>query len=134
MALDPRFSQARRHEMLDAIAPNFNSGLVRIYDGSKPATADTAVSSQTLLAELTMNASAFGAASSGTITAAAITADSSANATGTASWFRVVESDGTTIICDGTVGTSTSDMVINTTSIVSGATVSIASYTISMAA
>ena len=115
----------------NAIVDLADTGYVRIYDGSQPANANTAVSTQTLLAELRFGATAFGAASAGTATANAITADSSANATGTASWFRVLKSDGTSVLWDGTVGldSGTFDLELNTVSIVSGATVTITAMT-----
>lgn len=132
MALNVNFPAALRNTMLDAISTRAGtSALLRIYDGSQPATADTAVSSQTLLAELTCNASAFApAASSGVLTANAITTDSSANATGTAAWFRLVASNGTTVVMDGTVGTSGCDLNITTTSIVSGSPVAVSSFVV----
>jgi hypothetical protein len=60
----------------------------------------------------------------------AIAADASANATGTATWFRIVQSDGSTHVMDGSVDTSGADLNLNTTSIVAGANVSISSATI----
>jgi hypothetical protein len=107
-----------------------NSGYIRIYDGTRPASPATAVSTQTLLAELTCNATFAAGASSGVLTLNSITQDSSANATGTASWFRMFKSDGTTVVMDGDVGTSGSDLNLNTTSIVSGGPVSITSFVI----
>jgi hypothetical protein len=59
----------------------------------------------------------------------AITADASANATGTATWFRCVDSTGTCCV-DGNVGTSGSDLNLNSTSINSGVQVSVTSFTI----
>lgn len=115
---------------MDAIGPLFNSGKLRIYDGSKPSDPDTAVGAQTLLAELTFGATAFGASSAGVITANAITDDSSANASGTAAWYRCVKSDGTTPLIDGTVGTSGSDLNLNSVTIGAGATVSCTAFTI----
>lgn len=123
---------ARRNEMLDALTNNCNSGKLRIYSGSVPATADAALSGNTLLAELTMNATAFGAASGGVLTANAITQDSSADATGTASFFRIYESDGTTVVLQGTVGTSGTDMIVATTSFVAAAIVTVSSLTITL--
>jgi hypothetical protein len=121
------YSVAVRNAMLDEITAAVGaSGLLRIYDGSRPATGGTAT---TLLAELTLNATFAAAASSGVLTLNAITSDSSANATGTATWFRIVTSGGTHVI-DGNVGTSGSDLNLSTTSIVSGASVSITSFTI----
>jgi hypothetical protein len=117
-----------RNAQLDAITTFAgNSGFIRIYDGTRPSTGGTAT---TLLAELTCNATFAGSASSAVLTLNAITQDSSANATGTATWFRLVKSDGTTHVMDGNVGTSGSDLNLNTTSIVSGAAVSITSFTI----
>lgn len=133
MALDPSITTTVANNMLDAgIGNDADSGLLRIYAGSVPADANAALGGATLLAELTMNAAAFPAASSATLTAAAITADSSANATGTATFFRLYKADGTTVLLQGTAGTSTTDMILNTTSIVSGANVSVSSFTITM--
>lgn len=86
----------------------------------------------TLLAELVCNATAFaGAAVSGVLTLNAITSDTSANATGTAAIARIYKSDGTTMVIEGlTVGTSGTDIVLNTTAIQSGGEVAITSATI----
>ena len=117
-----------RDAMLDAITTHAgNAALLRIYDGSRPATAGTAT---TLLAELTCGTPFAAAAVNGVLTLGAITQDSSANATGTATWFRIVKSDGTTFVMDGSVGTSGSDLNLTTTSIVSGQPVSVSSFVI----
>ena len=117
-----------RNAMLDAITTFAGgSALLRIYDGSRPATGGAAT---TLLAELTCNATFAPGASGGVLTLNAITQDSSANATGTATWFRLVKSDGTTHVFDGNVGTSGSDLNLNSTSITSGSAVSVTSATI----
>jgi hypothetical protein len=119
---------ALRNAALDAIDDAANAGagaaLLRIYDGTRPASGGTAT---TLLAELTASDPMFGAASSGVLTASAITDDSSANATGTATWFRVVDSDSNWVI-DGDVGTSGSDMNLNSTSISILQNVSVTSF------
>lgn len=105
-----------------------NSGKLRIYDGAQPATPDTAISGQNLLAELTFGATAFGAPSNGLATANAITA-ATAGATGTAAWFRAVKSDGSTAVFDGSVGTSGCDCNISSVAIQSGGNVSVTSMT-----
>jgi hypothetical protein len=66
-----------------------------------------------------------------TATANTIGSDSSAAYTGTASWFRCYKSDGVTGVLDGSVGTSGSDLNLNTTSIISGAVVAVTSFTVS---
>jgi len=114
----------------DALAPQFNTGYLRIYDGAQPTNADTAVGAQVLLAELRFNATAFPAAVAGLLTANAITGDAAANATGTAAWFRCLQSNGTSVIMDGTVGTATSDLVLDSTAIQINADVNVTSYTI----
>lgn len=132
MASNLQESTTTQNAMVDALTALANSGYIRIYDSTgtgQPANANTAVTTQVLLAELRFGATAFGASSSGTATANAITADSSANNTGTATWFRVLKSDGTTVLWDGSAGTSGCDLNLNTTSIVAGATVSITSMT-----
>lgn len=119
---------ATRNAMLDAITTSAGaSALLRIYNGSRPATAGSAT---TLLAELTCNATFAPAAASGVLTLNAITQDSSANATGTASWFRIVKSDGTTFVMDGDVGTSGSDLNLTSTAIVITQPVSVTSFVI----
>ncbi len=118
-----------RNAALDAQSPLANTGYLRIYSGAKPATPETAVSG-TLLATLRLNATAFGAASGGVITANAITADTNAAASGTAGYFRILKSDGTSALFDGTVGTSGADLNLNSVAISAGATVSVTSLTI----
>ena len=132
MALNPQLTNAAASAAADAVVDRIDAGagpgLLRIYDGTQPATADTAIGAQVLLAELTFSDPAFGAASNGVATASAITADASANASGTASWFRVVDSNGLTVF-DGTVGTSGADINLNTVAIVASAEVAVTALT-----
>jgi hypothetical protein len=130
MALNPKFTNLAVNTKVDAQAALLNSGILRIYDGTQPATADTAIGAQVLLAELTFNATAFGAGSAGVATANAITQDSSANATGTATWFRAFQSNGTTAVLDGSVGTSDANLVLNSVAISAGAAVSCTAFTL----
>lgn len=116
---------------LTTFAAQVNSGYLRIYDGTKPATGDTAIGAQTLLAELTFGNPAFGAPSGGTATANAITSDASANASGTATWFRAFKSDGTTAVFDGTAGATGCDVNLATDVIGAGAIVAVTDLTIS---
>lgn len=130
MATNPKFSNLTVNGEADFIGVAADSGYVRIYDGTQPADADTAVTTQTLLAELRFGADAFPAAVAGLLTANAITSDASANATGTASWARILKSDGTSTLFDGTVGTAAANVVINSTAISVGAVVSCSSLTL----
>lgn len=104
------------------------SAKLRIYSGTRPANVATAVSG-TLLAELICNATAFGSVSSGVLTAGAIASTTGA-ATGTATWFRLFKSDGTTACVDGDVGTSGADLNLVNTSIAASQPVSVSSFAI----
>jgi hypothetical protein len=131
MATNLKMADAGVNAEGDALATALNNGYIRIYDSTgtgQPATADTAVSTQILLAELRFGATAFGSSAAGVITANSITPDSDANNTGTATWFRCLKSDGTTPVMDGNVGTSASNLVIASTSIVQHATVTVDSF------
>lgn len=127
MALNLNLSNAAANAEANALAALLNTGYLRIYDGTQPATADTAITTQTLLAELRFGATAFGSASAGVITANSITS-ATATATSTATWARCFESDGTTTVMDFSVGTSTANLILTTTSIVSGSTVAVSSF------
>lgn len=132
MALNPKITNAAASAAADAVVDLADAGAaaakLRIYDGTQPTTADTALGAQVLLAELTMSDPAFGAASNGVATASAITTDASANATGTATWGTIVDSNNNRIM-DFSVGTASADLILNTTSIVSGASVAVTAFT-----
>ena len=113
--------------MADALAAQANNGYIRIYGDTQPATADTAVGAQTLIAGLRFPASAFGGAVAGVITAGTIT-PVNASDSDTATWYRVLKSDGTTPLWDGSVGTADADMILNAVVIGSGALVTISSF------
>jgi hypothetical protein len=133
MALNPKAAVARRNAGLDAAWDALNGGKLRIYDGTQPTDADTALGAQVLLADLALNATAFAAASAGSKAANSITQDSSADATGTATWGSLLTS-GNTRLLDYSVGTATVNLTLNSAAISSGAAVSVSSFTISQAA
>lgn len=111
---------------------------LRIYSSTVPTDADTALGAQVLLAELTMSNPAFGSAADlnpgARATASAITDDSSADATGTATFFRIVKGGGSTCVIQGSV-TATGgggQLELNTVSLVAGALVQVTSCTVTM--
>jgi hypothetical protein len=109
--------------VVDLIDAGSGAGTLRIYTASFA----------TLLATLTFSDPAFGNAATGVATASAITADSSADATGTAAVFRFYDSDSTEVL-SGTVGTSGADINFNTVSWTSGDNISVTSLTVTMPA
>ena len=115
-----------RNAMLDQITSAIgNAGLLRIYDGTRPATGGAAT---TLIAQLTGGTPWAAAAGSAQVTANSITG-ANASASSTATWFRWTTSAGVAVM-DGNVGTSGSDLNLTTTVVVSGQPVSVASFVI----
>ena len=111
----------------DAGLALLNAGFIKIFTTPQPANANTAITTQTLLATLTFSATAFGVNSAGISTANAIGSDTDAAATGTAVWARCFKSDGTTAVFDMSVGVTGADLNLASVSIVQHATVSLTS-------
>jgi hypothetical protein len=117
--------------MCDALVDLLDGGTIQIRSGTRPTSANDAVTGS-LLATVTLPNPAFGAASNGVATMndpAAVTA----SAAGTASWFRALSSGGATVM-DGSV-TATGgggDLTLATTSLSSGLTVDITGGTVTM--
>jgi hypothetical protein len=131
-----RIAAAARNAMLDALVARMNLGsgaaTLKIYSGAQPANGDAAESG-TLLATLTFSDPAAPGASAGVITFDAITEDSSADASNTATWARVEDSDGNNVF-DGDVNSAGALINLNTTSVVAGGPVRINSFTITLPA
>ena len=139
MANDFVITNAVAQAMLNTFVTQVDAGtaaVINIYSGTPPTDADAALSGNTLLAQLTMSGTSFPAATDlapgARVTANAITADSSADATGTASFFRILTQNAGTVCAQGTVGTTASDLVLNTTAITAGSTVSITAATVTL--
>jgi hypothetical protein len=127
-----RIPNASRNAAVDAVTALADGGTIEVRTGSQPATAsDTATG--TLLVTFTLAATAYGAGASGVATLAGTPISGTATATGTAGWFRVKGSGGSTVL-DGAVGTSGAELNLSTTSITSGGTVQITSGTLTMPA
>lgn len=107
------------------------AGHIEIRTGAQPASVATAASG-TLLGTLTLSDPAFGAAANGSASANAITGDTSADATGTAGWFRAYDSNNVAII-DGSI-TATGgggDLELDNVNIVATGTINVTSWTVS---
>ena len=128
-------SVAQRNLALDAaLSPACDLGYLQIYSGTIPTNADTALSGNALLASLRFGATSFGSASAGAKAANAVTAAASAAATGTATFFRALKSDGTTVVFQGSVGTSGAELNLNTVAIVAGSQVQCSSLSVTFPA
>jgi hypothetical protein len=125
-----QFSTAVRNAMLDAIETAIGTtAVLKIKTGSAPATCATA-DSGTVLASITLASDWASAASSGTKSLSSLpVTDASADATGTAAHFRLYASDGTTCHCQGTVGTSATDLIVDSVSFTAAQAFNITSWT-----
>lgn len=123
--------QAMGDAAVDLIDAGAGAGTIQIRSGTRPVTADAAATG-TLLATLTFSDPAFGATTTGGVaTASAITSDTDADNTGTATWARVLDSDSNTIM-DLSVGTSGTEITLDSVAIVAGGTVSLTSLTVTI--
>ena len=126
MVLSQNIADAAASAAADAVTALLVDGYLRIYDGTEPADADTApTAGEHLLAELRFGNPAYEGAVAGVAAALAITPDSDANATGTATWFRALQSNGTTAVFDGSVGTLDCNLNLNSAAIQIHAAVSV---------
>lgn len=127
-------SESIRNARLDLITAALDAGtgagMLQFFTGPRPATG-TATTSQTLLGTVTFASPAAPAAVSGVLTFSAMTQDNSADADGTAVWARATDTEGN-FVADFSVGGNASgeDIELNTTTIVTGGPISIASGTI----
>ena len=139
MAANPMISPAAAIAGLDAITALFNSYYINIYTGSIPANCG-ASEAGTQLAAPKFGATAFispavdgGSTGIMTATANAIASDTNADNSGIAGHFRCSSTDGGgTVVAQGTCGTSSADMILNTTTITSGDTVAVPSFLITL--
>lgn len=116
---------ARADQITAALDAGAGAALLRLYDGTQPATGGTAT---TLLSENTCSSPAAPSASGGVLTLSAIAA-AVASATGTGTWGRFVDSTGA-VVCDMNAGTTAAAIILSTASITSGANVTVSSAAI----
>lgn len=128
-----QLSVAVRNARLDAIESTIGtSAIMRIRTGAAPANC-AAADSGTVVATLNLPSDWMAAASSGTKAMSGTWQDTSADATGTAAHFRIYDSAGTTCHMQGTVGTSGTDLIVDSTSFTSGQSFSITAFTLTAA-
>jgi hypothetical protein len=105
-----------RNAQLDAITTFAgNAALLRIYNGTRPATGGAAT---TLLGTFTLGSPLAAGAVAGVLSPT-LPADTTGAAAGTATWFRIVKADGTTHV-----------LILNTTTVSVGVALAITAFTI----
>lgn len=127
-----QYSVAVNNARLDAVESTAGAtALLRIYTGSAPANC-AAAATGTLLATITLPSDWMAAASSASKVKAG-TWSVAASAAGTAGYFRILDNAGTNTHVQGTCGTSGTDMILDNTSIASGQTVTVNTFTLNAA-
>ena len=121
MASNLILAEAMVNAEADALNALFNGAKLQVHDGAQPATANTAVTTQTKGVEWVLPNPCWAAAVDGTLVANAIADVTAVAAIDPATWFRVVTSGGTPIM-DGSVGTSGCDLNLDSVTIVFGVT------------
>lgn len=128
-----QLSTESRNDMVNAATTLTDGGSIVIYDGVPPGVSQPVVG--TLLGTLTIGTPGFAAAANGTALANAITGDTAADATGTASYYRVLDSLGAALH-EGSISVTagTGDMRLVDTAIQIGEPIEVSSWTLTQPA
>jgi hypothetical protein len=130
MSYNTQLAHNASNAACNAVTALCNSGYLKVYTGSQPAAGDSTITG-TLLATINLPSAAFAGASNGTANLNA-TLPATAGNTGTAGYFVILKNDNSTPVLMGSVGTASCNLNLGSTSISSGAQVSITSYTFSI--
>lgn len=106
-----------------------NAAKLEIYSGTKPV--NTTGGEGTLLATFTMSSPLSPAPTTGVLNAT-LPADTTWTGNGTVGWARLNKADGSTAVIDLTCGTSGADVNLSSLTAVSGGTVSMTSFAITI--
>jgi hypothetical protein len=131
-----RLSTAVRNAQLAALTALIDAGSgpghVQVFTGTQPAGGPGASATGTMLLDIDFNDPSFAAPSSGSAVGDVTPEPASTGiTTGTAGWFRVLDSNDVAVI-DGSV--TAGELVLSTNSITSGLTVSVTALTLSQPA
>lgn len=124
-----RRATATRNAVADAEGDMLNSGTIQIRTNAQTTNVDDAPSGDALLGTLGFSATAFGAPSTGVVTANAITSDTNADASGTAGHARLLTS-APAIHSDASCGQGSGDFNFDNNVIVAGGTIAVSSLTL----
>lgn len=127
-----QYSVAVRNAQLDAVESTISTApILRIRTGSPPANC-AAARTGTVLASLTLPSDWMAAASSGSKAKAGTWSDASADASGTAEHWEIMDSGGTTCHAQGTVTVTGGggDLTLDDVTIEAGQTVTISTFTL----
>jgi len=123
--LSSTFANALLQHGGSAVSDQFGGGTLVVYSGSPPTGPNESLSGNTVLATFTFQpATAWSAPSAGVQTLDFVAQTVTATATGTGTFYRVLNSGGTALL-QGTVGASGADFNLSSVAITSGDNVAI---------
>lgn len=126
-----QYSVAVRNAQLDVFEATVGaSAVLKIRAGAIPVDC-AAADAGTVLATINLPPDWMAAASSGVKLKNGVWATTYADASGTASYFRIYASDGVTVHAQGAISLSGGDMTLNNVLIASGQIVTVTAFTIS---
>lgn len=132
LTIDEVSAQALAVEWLALLAAGAGDKTIEFYTGDMPLRPSVAVTTQVLLGTLVSDP-AVGTATDGVITFAAITADPTADASGTVTWARFYDGDGIARLdVDVTNAAGTGVIKVNTTTIAAGGPIQIISMVLTV--
>lgn len=110
----------RAQVILDAIDAGAGAGEIRIYSGTQPATGDALGGTNVLLGTIVLSDPA-GTIANGVLTFSPMSDDTSADADGTITWVRIVDSDGNFCVdMDAGISGSGATVVFTSVTVVTG--------------
>lgn len=133
MARSTRLSSLLVNGQAELLSKLLANGFIDIYDGTQPAEADDEISGQKLGVTLQFGNPAFLPAEKGAISANPIRSGVATNELKKATWARLYREDHKTKVMDVSVGERDANIILPTTHIVRGVTVSCASFVHSIA-
>jgi hypothetical protein len=115
--------------IVDTIDQGSGAGTLKFYTSTQPGSVGGTYG--TLLGTLTFTDPAFGNAATGVATASAITSDTNADASGTATTAAILDSDAN-VLADCTAGQGSGDVNFDNNVIVAGGTIAVSSMTVTV--
>jgi hypothetical protein len=132
MALNTQLSDAAANAGVAAVGATVNGGSIKLYSGTQPANGNLGATG-TLLVTLPLNNPAFGAAAAGAIALNTAGVSGAGVAAGTVGYAVFTDSGGNIKwMCSAGVSASVPNLVLSTTTISVGLTVSVTSYTLTL--
>ncbi len=133
MAKNTRLADIAINAQANVFADMLRSGFIDIYDGDQPESPEVEVGTRKLAVSLRLGAPAFMPAVKGVLSANPIQSAKIVADVTKAKWARLYQADHATAMMDVSVGTKEANIIVPTTFMVTGVTMSISSFMHSVA-